>query len=544
MVDARDANTLRECVRDPGYTPAVRDVAALLELLVDDDDTTAILRALERITEAATTAAIKRFDSATGSHRARLCELVGRNARSGDPIRIAWLLERLADPQALVRRRAAAAIGKLEDPAHEPRLLAAWANAGSDPERKVIAAALGQSGSAAALTLLSAVQTDDPELDRVVRESVLKLDRSRLRAVPSTISLDALPAAPVLIELHVRPGLEAMVCEQLPGARPGVRGCVRVSWANSLRALFEARTFVNLGFPLPPVRLRAPTPSVIEDAVVRILASEPAWQILTAWTDGPVRWRLEWMGQGHRRGSTWRVVEALALARPELVNDPRDAPWEARVTIEPDELRVELRPRGLEDPRFTWRQGSVAASSHPTVAAALARAGGVREGDVVWDPFVGAGAELVERGLLGPYAALVGTDRDPAAIEVARQNLSAAGLGATTLAVGDACSYRPAQRPSLVLTNPPMGHRVRTEASIGDLLERALTHWLDIVAPDARIVWLSPVPDRTAGHPGVHVRLRQRVDLGGLAAELQVLEPRIGATSRQAGRERSPYGRG
>lgn len=538
MAVARDADALRERVLDGGFTPSVRDVPALLDLLGDADDASPVLRALTRVMDAAVAAATARFDGATAVLRARLVELVGRAARTGDADVASlesWLAARLADPDAVVRRRAAAAIGKLEDPRHEAVLLAAWSAAQSDPERKVIAAALGQCGSAGALELLRDLRTDDAELGRVVRESLLKIDRSLVRATASTIALDAVPTEPIEIELQVRPGLESFVCASIDGAKARSRGIVSATWRRSLRSLFAVRTFIDVAMPLPPVRLVTPTPSAVEDAVVRVLAGDAAMRILATFTEGPMRWRLDWRGQGHRRGSTWRVVEALALLRPELVNDPRDAPWEAAVSIDPEArgkgvlVNIVLRPRGLEDPRFTWRRGSVPASSHPTVAALLAQISGqfagVRDDDVVWDPFVGAGAELVERGLLGPHRSLLGTDRDPDAIAIAQQNLDAAGLAAL-LVVGDACRWRPPQPPTLVITNPPMGHRVRGETEVGELLERALDHWLDVMHPDGRIVWLSPVPNQTAGHRGVEVKLRQRVDLGGLAAELQVLQAR------------------
>jgi predicted RNA methylase len=528
----RDADALRERVRDQGFTPAARDVPGLLDLLGETDDPGPVFRALARVIEPAVAQAIARFDDASAAARARLCELVGRAARSGEASGD-WLAARLVDPDAVVRRRAATALGKLEDPQHEPVLLAAWQHAQSDPERKVIAAALGQCGGAQALALLRDVSTTDAELARVVGESLLKIDRTLVRATPSSIALDTVPADAVAIELVVRPGLESLVCDAIAGGRPIARGVVATQWDRSLRELFAVRTFVELAMPLAPMRIAEPTPAVVEDAVVRILGSEAATRILTTFTAGPVRWRLDWKGQGHRRGSTWRIVESLALLRPELVNDPRDAPWEASVVVEPEArgkgvvVRIVLRPRGLDDPRFAWRRGSVPASSHPTIAAALAIVAGVRENDVVWDPFVGAGAELVERGLLGPHRALVGTDRDPAAIEIAQQNLDAAGLVAT-LAVGDATTWRPPQPPTLVITNPPMGHRVRGETEVAELMDRALSHWLDVVDAGARIVWLSPTPEQTAAHRGVLVQLRRRVDLGGLAAELQVLERRPG----------------
>ena len=78
-----------------------------------------------------------------------------------------------------------------------------------------------------------------------------------------------------------------------------------------------------------------------------------------------------------------------------------------------------------------------------TVAAALARAAGARSDDVVWDPFVGSGLELVERGLLGPYVRLLGTDLDLRALEVARSNLTQAKLAAFELTQANALEHRP-----------------------------------------------------------------------------------------------------
>src|SRR5947207_4079330 len=58
---------------------------------------------------------------------------------------------------------------------------------------------------------------------------------------------------------------------------------------------------------------------------------------------------------------------------------------------------------------FRSRVADVAAASHPTIAAALARVAGTAPDEVVWDPFCGSGAELVERGRLGS-ARLLGTE--------------------------------------------------------------------------------------------------------------------------------------
>jgi 23S rRNA G2445 N2-methylase RlmL len=171
------------------------------------------------------------------------------------------------------------------------------------------------------------------------------------------------------------------------------------------------------------------------------------------------------------------------------------------------------------------------ASSHPTLAAALARVGGARPDDVVWDPFAGAGTELVERARLGPYRRLIGTDLDPAALESARENLAAASLSDVTLAVADARTFRPPEPPTLILTNPPMGRRVLDSTLTGPLYDAFLAHAAKTLAPSGRLVWISPRWEDTrarASAVGLRATFRQRVDMGGFFAELQAFSAGAG----------------
>src|SRR6185312_7735419 len=147
-------------------------------------------------------------------------------------------------------------------------------------------------------------------------------------------------------------------------------------------------------------------------------------------------------------------------------------------------VRVELVP-DVADPRFAYRKGDVPAASHPTIAAALVRVAGVRDDDVVWDPFVGSGTELCERALAGPYRVLSGSDLDPAALAVARANLLAAGVPEPSLFEGDATrATPPGPAPTLIVTNPPLGRRVQRTALLAPMLERFLAHAARVLAPE------------------------------------------------------------
>jgi predicted RNA methylase len=522
-------------LRSPGYTPALRELPGLLERLAvaDDDEAKLVERALARAGAAAADRVRSRFESADGKLRARLCSVVGRLAQATkDAALTEWLAERLSDADPRTRRRAASALGKVGGPAVEAPLLDALARAADLPELRVFVAAIGNVGGQRGLAALRALQTEDAELGRILREATTKLERARARQAPSVILLDVRPAEPVTVLLHVRAGLEELLVDELGADHaPKIvgRGRVAVTLREPLGALFAARTFLHLGFPLAPVAAAARD---VEQAVVTALTSPLAVAVFTRFTRGPLRYRLSWAEGGRKRAQNFRVASAVSAVRPELLNDPTQAPWEVVVSERSGKgagrIFVELWPQGLADPRFTYRRHTLSASSHPTIAAALARVSGVRPDDVVWDPFAGSGMELAERAVLGPYARLYGTDLDPSSLARARENLAAAGVTRFELAVADARTYRLPVAPTLVLTNPPYGKRVRSGGDIVALLDRTLANVAAQLRPEGRVVWITPEPTRTdaaAKRRGLAVSSRRSVDVGGVSAELQVLHP-------------------
>jgi precorrin-6B methylase 2 len=520
-----------ELLRTPGYTPKARDVGALFDRLAvaDDDEAKLIERALGRLGSGAATEARARLDAARPPLRARLCSVAGRVAQvTRDPGLVEWLTAHLVDQDPKTRRRAATALGKCGDPSVESALISALGNASDLPDLRVLSKALGNAGTERALAPLAAVRSDDPELVRIVREATLKLERSCSRREPSGIDLGAVPREPTTVLLHVRAGLEAFLLEELGksrSARLSGRGRVAVVLDGPLESLYRARTFLHLGFPLEPESIRG---GDVAAAVAAVLTSARAVDILTRFTRGKIRYRIAWTSGGRRRALNFRVATLVSEKRAELLNDPTAAPWELAITEKYDKsggrIYAELWPQGAVDPRFAYRKHATVASSHPTIAAALARAGGVRPDDVVWDPFAGSATELIERARLGPYALLYGSDSEPAALGRARENLAAAGVARCELAVGRAEYFRIPSPPSLVVTNPPFGRRVRTEQAIRELLERALANVAGQLRPGGRVVWISPEPGATASAAerlGLSVQLRQAVDVGGIAAELQ-----------------------
>ncbi len=526
---------MRARLDDPGFTPSVRDIDALVELLADDDTAKPAERALARVGSPALAGVRAQLESAGTPVRARLVRVVGRiaqeerdEARAGEAVSVLLAAIEDADPKA--RRNAAIALGHVpagEKARASAALHGAW-HADPRPEmRRSIAASLGKVGTAESLDLLRGqAASDDTEMARIAHRAAIMVARTASRAGRGGIEGSRAPSAPVRVAFLARWGLEELVAGELSriAAVSDVRevgpGRVEARLTGRLDALFAARTALAFAFPLAPEPIGSgETPAA---AVARAAAGPEARAILDAFTVGAVRYRIAWAEGGHQRAATWDTASAIAASAPDFVNDPTASLWEFAASIREGATHVALVPRALPDPRFAWRRRDVPAASHPTLAAALARVASTRSDDVVWDPFVGSGAELVERALLGPYRALLGSDIDARAIAAAEENLRAAGLEAR-LDVADAWSYAP-RDVTLVITNPPMGRRAARAPGLTDRLDRFVAHAARVLRPGGRLVWIAPWPAsarESAVAAGLSLDWAKAIDMGGFDAELQ-----------------------
>lgn len=572
---ARDE--LRRALSDPGFTPGARHVGGLVELLGDaPDDATAdeAERALARMGPALVEHAAARLSAPATPPvaRARLALALGRAALGSraaaasegkgeaEARAVDLLLGALGDDDTRVRRAAARALGKVRDAELartrvEPALLAAHEAATDRVEREALARALGHVGGEAALAALrssaaapaSPASASSPASSassasaRVARAAVEIERRVAREAAPGAIDPDARAVADEALVFRARGGLEALLAgeieDRLGGAwkaragKPGSGAVLAVlPRGQALARALEPRLALDVAFRVPRAE---DSGANVAESVASALTSEAALRAFSTWTrGGAARFRLAFPGGGKRRALVWRVAELVARARAHaaVVNDPVAATWEARVVGG----AIELEPRSPDpDPRFAWRVRDVPAASHPTIAAALARVAAPSEGETIWDPFVGSGAELVEVARLARPRALFGTDLEERALDAARANLDAAGIAdLALLARADATAWAPpasAHPVDLVVTNPPMGRRVHRRGDLDAMLEELLGNAARALGgPVARLVWLSPFPAarwaRVEGRTGLRVeRVVAEVDLGGYRAELQVL---------------------
>ena len=525
---------LERCLHEAGYTPPR---AALPELLAQLAAGQVEAAPLERALARSGASVIEPLLAALATRsvgRPRLLALAARLASGLEhaPERTALLqplLDELsgADPEG--RKWAARALGKLGDVSTEPALLTALATA-QGPLRKSLIDALARLGGAGSLRALRTLEALEPDLDRRRARAIELIERRLSRGQAGTLALDRELGRSQQLVLGCRAGLAQLLADELrelgllsADAALVVPQASEVSlqYAGTLRSLLQARLAQQ-------VSVRLPLQTAAEDPIERIaetLCRVDALSALAAWTQGPARFRVAWSDGGHHRARAWALAQSVRRRSSALANDSEGALWTVRVRSDGTGA-LELSPRLDPDPRFSYRVSEVRAASHPTLAAALARAGGVRADDVVWDPFVGSGLELVERARLGAFAELWGSDIDARALAAARANLDAAGVRAARLVEGSALEFAP-EGVSLVLTNPPMGRRVARDGSLGALLDGFVRNVARALRPGGRLVWLSPLAAQTARNArsaGLVVRDGPDVDLGGFSARLQLCE--------------------
>lgn len=539
--DTPEQRALLARCQDPGYTPGADDVPDLLNLwahLRGGADGRArakpVLKALARGEGKVARRLVRNFGEADPAERAARLRVLDRISRRIPIPELPDLLSTaLSDPEPRVVREAARAIGKIEGeggPRYESALLACLASA-EPPEQRALVDALGRVGGEAARAALDALHPDDADVARRVRDGIDLLDRRRDRPGrgkerPAPNADRDLPGS-VTVRLRCRHGAAEVVAEQAATAlRVGARivdpQTVHFEWDGDLRSLNRIRSALDVA-----LLWSLPDAEDLASAVIEGLCRPDLVAALGAWLPPPFRFRLAFSGGGHRRALIREIVTGLGDRNAPLRNDSRGADW----SIEVDEVRRELActPRGLDD-RFAYRVADVPAASHPTLAALLAWVARPTARDVVWDPFCGSALELIECARLRDVLQMYGTDLDAGALDAARANLQRAGLhSGVDLRHMDARRFEvPAGAPpvSLVITNPPLGHRVGAAKDLPGLLVELIRHVGDQLTAGGRMVWLTPdavLTARAARRVGLRVLDRGPIDVGGLRAQLQIL---------------------
>ncbi len=456
-----------------------------------------------------------------------------------------WLIALLKDSQEKIRRYAMAALPKIgAGETGEEQMLTLLSKPGEEREKRHLGRALEKVGGAATLAVIGQGARLPGFTEQKVKAAVFRKEN------PGTVKLDALlPVTKgMMVTLRCRRGLEGFVRDEVmeklldQDNQAGRRGLFRLGEVKpgcvtliplksfSLGQLYGLRCFATVGIALGTVH--DSSGPEWEEALARCIGSTRTRDIMLAVTEGAARYRLDFPARGHQRGAIRAVVDRAYALSTEILNDPREAPWSVDVIPAGRQASVELRPRLYPDPRLFYRVDDVAAASHPPLAACMVRLAGQawkvshgehREGEIVWDPFCGSGMELIERALAGGVGAVLGTDTDPAAIEISRTNFAAANLPAVRSEF-TCCDFRDAAiapgSVSLIITNPPLGRRVRVKDMQGlfaDLYAAAAR----ALRPGGRLILANPL--RTGPREeSLRMEYHQTIDLGGFNCQLEM----------------------
>jgi 23S rRNA G2445 N2-methylase RlmL len=436
-----------------------------------------------------------------------------------------WLRALLEDPEEKIRRYAMTALPKIGADEHEEtKLLTLLDKTSSERERKSLGRALEKIGGAATLEVA----------DRLGSRQKVEANLAR-RDDPGAVCLDRILEEPGDLRIHLRcrSGLEEIVEDELQERiKAGARfrlirrgsGLLVIAPVGSLRFsdVYDLRCFSAASLVLGTVKQ-----SVETGEIAAVVASPAARRILETFTEGPVRYRLDFMGKGHQRAGVRNLARHVYERCPALLNDSRSALWQINIFSASQGCTVELAPRLKPDPRFAYRQDDVPAASHPPLAACMARLAGPMDNETIWDPFCGSGLELVECVLCGGVRKVFGTDRDADAVAVAQKNLAAASANPpeTIFRCGDFrtdATVGGLGSVSLIVTNPPMGRRVPIPDLRG-LIEDFFAVAAKVLRPGGRLVFANPLAIQPESR-SLKLQFRKKIDLGGFHVHLEKYE--------------------
>ncbi len=444
-----------------------------------------------------------------------------------------WLVRLLQDPSEKVRRYAMTALPKIgAGTGEEEVLLSLLRKTTVEREKKFLGQALDKIGGTATLSVVAGVRGFLPQTEQKVRASVARRERPSVIRMDSTLS----DFTRLRIHLRCRKGLEEIVRDEVKEyiAKHGKFRIVEVRSRLvaitpvapfSLADIYALRCFATVGFFLGTVRSSNPTESA--DALASVITSSLSRSVLATFTEGSIRYRLEFVSKGHQRGAVRLLANRAYAMCPDVLNDARSAPWSMDIHPTGHGISVELRPKLTPDPRFTYREDDIPAASHPPLAACMARLGGRVNNEIVWDPFCGSGLELIERALLGGVQSIYGTDLSPDAIAISRANFAAAKVKAVQSKF-TCCDFRDYTKVeglgpksvTLIITNPPMGRRIRIpnmRGLFGDLFAVAAA----VLKPGGRLVFANPLRIEPLD-PSLKLQYRQVIDLGGFNCHLEM----------------------
>ncbi len=543
LLHASNTTQRQAAARALGQFATADALAALLAALPDADDAlvTAILAALDDLPRASVVPRlIALLRDPRGPLRARASRALLRYPTEALPAVVAALAQSSAEAQAAddatpFRRAAAHIVAEAAPPSDKPDAEAAALalpalldlSHAVDPRTRLYATrGLGRlaTGMPQAWERLERLRDDERrDVAAAAREALgdgealdetrasIDAEAAEARAETAPDNEDApagtgaLPlelAAGQTYLLTVLDGLEdiaAAEVAELKGARVTRRltGALLVGLdapsavLNGLRTVLDAMLFASYLPPTPEssgaTDGAAPTPRFrdirpVRQAFAAITAARPELP-LTVYVHVPRR-------TPQARARALRDAAAADLARVGARLESTRASLTADVALANERPLLGIRVLSDAPGHRPLPEGGLPASLNATLAAAMVRLTAPTPHDIFLDPLCGAGTLLRERALAGPYARLIGGDRERRAITLARANL--AGLSDLTLQRWDATALPlPDASVDKAALNPPYGRRAGSHEGNTRLYPAVMSELARVVRPGGLVAWIT-----------------------------------------------------
>lgn len=524
---------------DKRYTPGRKDLPELFAHLVigDKDSCGTALKVLRRIQTDITPDLIKALNAPASPATAWLLRALGERLEANNAETILpQLLPHLDAQDQRLRRYAVHALSRLETlPKNVEAQLWQLLASGDVPLKKAVFETLRKAGTPEFLPELDKISIPE-DLAQAAAELKLTLKRKRPQGT-SAIRFDADLALELPVHLACYPGLETLLNEaclakKLPtsSVKPGL---VTIAKGARWRDLWQIRLFDRMSFSC---QVPLGTPAEVAVKVSELLFKN----ILVPLSAGIVSFRLDVAVSAASRQFRTEFCTELERISEKCVSQTQAALWQIDIEQLKSSYTITCSPSRHTDPRFSYRQQAALGASHPTLAAALVALAQVEAKDVVWDPFAGAGTELLEAALAAKPR-LVATELNAEARSLMQQRFQNLQLTPPEVATHDALQFKP-KGVTKIVTNPPLGRRLRDidPLSLGEKLLRHLAAELDM---GAVLSWMNP-SHRTLGplaeQLGLKLERNFHVNMGGITLymERRVKRPetfkKVGPTTTQA----------
>lgn len=201
------------------------------------------------------------------------------------------------------------------------------------------------------------------------------------------------------------------------------------------------------------------------------------------------------------------VAQGVQSAYPawQYVDDDRNADLNLRLFIEHDHALVGLRIAAHSLHRRPYKQQHLPGSLKPPVAAAMIQLAGLQPGQIMIDPFCGAGTIVIEAALQGIVS--IGGDITAEAVKTARADVPR-GASHAALFQWDA-RRQPFADISIdsVVSNLPWGKQVSSPDDLPTLYRVSFAEMQRTVKPGGSIVLLTNQPELLGQTPDHRIEI-------------------------------------